>query len=234
MRNWGFAVTAFYLLVVLCLVLPGVRTLAGERTTVGGLIEFYTILSQEWMAWLWIGILAGGQALLLFLSVDASRRKLKPRRHVLLSVATAAILIALLTQAAAYSLLGGIFGDRAFEESLPLLWKFLLGDRGWVVAPLLALWVFWGILFYLYAKGAPIVATRLVGWLMKGSVLELLIAVPSHVIVRRRGDCSAPILSGYGIATGLAIMLLSFGPSVFFLYRKRLAQYQEQKNTHAA
>jgi len=99
MRNWGIVVTAFYVLVVLCLVLPGLRTLALERTG-GGLAEFYRDLSQEWMAWLWIGILAGGQALLLFLSVDASHRKLKPRRHVLLSVATAAILIALLTQAA--------------------------------------------------------------------------------------------------------------------------------------
>jgi len=227
MRSWGIAVTAFYLLVVLCLVLPGVRTLALERTA-GGLVEFYTDLSQEWMAWLWLGILAGGQALLLFLSVDASRRKLKPRRHVLLSAATAAMLIALLTQAAAYSLLGGIFGDGE------PLWKSLLGDRGRVVALLLALWGFWGILFYLYAKGEPIVATRLVGWLMKGSVLELLIAVPSHVIVRRRGDCSAPILSGYGIATGLAIMLLSFGPSVLFLYRKRLEQYRRPNTTHTA
>jgi hypothetical protein len=227
MRNWGIAVTAFYLLVVLCLVLPGVRTLALERTA-GGLVEFYTDLSQEWMAWLWLGILAGGQALLLFLSVDASRRKLKPRQHVLLSAATAAMLIALLTQAAAYSLLGGIFGDGE------PLWKSLLGDRGKVVALLLALWVFWGILFSLYAKGEPLVTTRLVGWLMKGSVLELLIAVPSHVIVRRRGDCSAPILSGYGIATGLAIMLLSFGPSVLFLYRKRLEQYKKPNETRAA
>jgi hypothetical protein len=56
-------------------------------------------------------------------------------------------------------------------------------------------------------------------WLLKGSVLELLIVVPCHVIVRRRHDCSAPI------ATGLAIMLLSFGPSVLFLYKKRLDSY---------
>ena len=76
-------------LVVLCLVLPGVRNLALERTD-GSLIEFYTDVSREWMAWLWIGILAGGQALLLFLSVDGSWRKLKPRRHLLVSVATAA------------------------------------------------------------------------------------------------------------------------------------------------
>lgn len=227
MRKWGIAVTTFYLLVVVCLVLPGVHAIT-MKPIWSDLARFYADLSQEWMAWLWVGILGGGQAMLLFLSVDTPHRKLKPRRHVLLSVATAAILIALLTQAAAYSLLGAIYGDGE------PLWKSLLNGPGRVVALLLALWLLWGVLFYLYAKGTPTATTRLLGWLMKGSILELLVAVPCHVIVRRRGDCSAPLLSGYGIATGLAIMLLSFGPSVLFLYHKRLERYKKPNDTRAA
>lgn len=226
MRRWGIAVTTFYLLVVVVLVLPGVYAIT-MKSMLRGLPKFYADLSQEWLTWLWVGILGGGQALLLFLSVDTSHRKLKPRRHVLISVATAAILIALLTQAAAYSLLGGVYGDGG------PVWKSLLDGPGKVVALLLALWLLWGLLFYFYANGTPIATTRILDWLMKGSILELLIAVPCHVIVRRRGDCSAPLLSGYGIATGLAIMLLSFGPSVLFLYQKRLEQYKKPNDTRA-
>ena len=57
--------------------------------------------------------------------------------------------------------------------------------------------------------------------LLRGSVLELIIAVPCHVIVRRRDDCCAPVGTFWGIATGIALMLLCFGPGVFYLFAER-------------
>ena len=61
--------------------------------------------------------------------------------------------------------------------------------------------------------------------MFRGSVLELLIAVPAHIVMRRRHDCSAPAVNGYGIAAGISIMLLSFGPSVLLLFKKRMEAY---------
>jgi hypothetical protein len=58
-------------------------------------------------------------------------------------------------------------------------------------------------------------------WLLRGSILELLIAVPSHVLVRRRDDCCAPAGTFWGIATGISVMLLCFGPGIFFLFVAR-------------
>jgi hypothetical protein len=48
----------------------------------------------------------------------------------------------------------------------------------------------------------------------------MLVAIPCQLIVRRRHDCSAPAVTSFGIVTGVAIMLISFGPSVLFLYKK--------------
>ncbi|MFZ2022715.1 MAG: hypothetical protein WBA18_13470 [Terracidiphilus sp.] len=106
--------------------------------------------------------------------------------------------------------------------------KFI--DRFWgtaaqMLAIWVALWVVWAVVFYLYFRNASAPASRAVSWLLKGSVLELLIAVPCHVWVRRRGDCSAPLATSFGIVTGIAVMLLSFGPSVLLLYKKRLDSY---------
>ena len=96
---------------------------------------------------------------------------------------------------------------------------------GWLVT----LWAIWSVVFYLYFRNAGALVERIVSWLLKGSVLELLIAVPCHVFVRHREDCSAPAVTSFGIVTGIAVMLLSFGPSVLFLYKKRLGAYKRRR-----
>ena len=103
----------------------------------------------------------------------------------------------------------------------------VFGDN---ILPLwMTLWVFWAVIFYLYARKSDNYVKRQIAWLLRGSVLELLVAVPSHAIVRRRGDCSAPFVTAWGIETGIAIMLLAFGPGVLLLFKKRLETYGDRK-----
>jgi hypothetical protein len=217
MRRWGIVITACYALILLGLFLPVFVLFVQGPSTIGSFRQDLLEAYQSVVFWLPLGVLISGQALLLFLSVDTSFKRLKPRAHIAVSCTVAALLMGLLTATGVWSLGYGIVGEKFGDTYLP--------DVGVAVVTCAALWLFWGILFYFYFRNSSAVVTRLIAWLLKGSVLELLIAVPCHIIVRRRQDCCAPAVTSFGIATGLAIMLLSFGPSVLFLYKKRLDAY---------
>jgi hypothetical protein len=222
MKKWGIVVTCFYFFVVACLLIPGSLTLLKYRPE--SLMEWLGIY-HDWLVWIWIGILVSGEALLLFLSVDASQKRLKPRQHLLASVAIVALMAALLTFAGFLSFLAAAVGDKLFGEPFGPY----LDSRLKLIAWVLGLWGVWGVVFWLGLKSNLPKPAQLAQGLLKGSVLELLIAVPTHAISRHRDDCSAPVATSFGIATGLAIMLLCFGPGVLLLYRKRLAQYPSRK-----
>ena len=61
------------------------------------------------------------------------------------------------------------------------------------------------------------------------TVVELLVAVPTHLVVRRRSECCAGIGTAIGIGAGILVMLLAFGPSVGFLYYRRWKQVRRPK-----
>jgi hypothetical protein len=211
MRKWGIIVTAFYVLVLAFLLLPVLILLAtGEPSALShlGATEAHNL--GDWTTWALILVIASGQALLLFLSVETTRKRLKPRTHLLTTTILTAFFLGILSCAAILSVVVAFQGDNSSIGTMEFFasWGFL--------------WIFWGVVFYVYGRGSSDWVTRATSWLLRGSVLELLVAVPSHVIVRRRNDCSAPMATGFGIVTGIAIMLLSFGPSVLFLFKKRM------------
>lgn len=224
MKRWGIVITAFYAAFVVLLLLPAGGVLI-DGTNASDFLQAYRrsldFHKWAWPVWLYVGMLVAGQALLLFLSVDTSWRHAKPRQHIALTAAFASFFMALLVGSAVYSLDATLAGKNA---------SYLAGGSDErVISILLAiwvgLWIFWGAVFYRYYRGSPDIVSTMVAWLLKGSVLELLVSVVCHVIVRQRGDCSAPAVTGFGIVTGIAIMLLSFGPGVLALYKKRLDAY---------
>jgi hypothetical protein len=222
MRRWGVAISLLYTLIVLGLLIPAaVNLVGGEAPFWRDYMGNFKTIYEVWQNWLPIGAVLIGQAALLFLSVDTSWKRLKPRTHLGVTCAVASALIGLLTGAAimACSATANEGGFLRFAD-----WGSVFGL--WAV-----LWVLWGVVFYLYVKGSSEAVSRAVGWLLKGSVLELLIVVPCHVIVRRRDECCAPVVTSFGIVTGVAVMLLSFGPSVLLLYKKRLEGYRRPESS---
>ena len=223
MRKWGAVISVFYALVVLGFLVPVAGMLAGgDLRDWGKFLEEVRKSLKEWVLWIPIGALVSGQILLLFLSVDTNWRRLKPRTHIFVSCVVSGTLVALLTFALVFSLKAGIQGDKFDHiEERTISVAQALGFAGF-------LWLCWGFVFFVYLRNSSEVVTRIVSWLLRGSVLELLVAVPCHVIVRRRDDCSAPMATSFGIVTGIAVMLLSFGPSVLLLYKKRLEGYERR------
>lgn len=204
-------------------------------------------LFKTWGFWLWLGALVLAQALLLLVPVDIAERRPTRRRRLFVPVVTASFLLANLFLAGVLAILSAVVGDKASAvveipaqftgkmiERIPGLSAALanigLAPGGdWLMVPqmigmVVCFWLLWGWVFHHFARAdePETFVKRTTRWLLRGSILELLVAVPSHIFVRQREDCCAPMVSFWGIVTGISVMLLSFGPGVFFLFAARM------------
>jgi hypothetical protein len=228
MKRWAFVTVLLYAVALLVLAAP-VTLLAWGRWwghNNSGIESAKVVeIFQAWPFWLWLGVMVLGQILLLVVPVDISQKKLIPRRKLLVPVVTAAFLLANVVFAGILSVACAIFGDAAFR-GFEIFGSSNFAGWSVIIVILVAFWVFWGIIFYRTTKAdeVPDAAARITRGLLKGSILELLVAIPSHVIVRQRETCCAPAGSFWGITTGLSVMLLCYGPGVFFLFAERFAR----------
>ncbi|HPO70725.1 MAG TPA: hypothetical protein PKV53_10495 [Anaerohalosphaeraceae bacterium] len=95
----------------------------------------------------------------------------------------------------------------------------------WIIVAIVPVnWIVWLAVFGLFSKSLDPQSfiRRLMQRLIAGSILELLIAVPSHIIVRHRDVCCAHGLTAAGITAGLAVIFFAFGPGLYFLYADRI------------
>jgi hypothetical protein len=95
--------------------------------------------------------------------------------------------------------------------------------------------VTWGTWAFVLGRAARTVvprdlATRQCRPLFQGSVLELLIAVPTHVVARYRDYCCAGFMTFIGLTMGSSIMLFAFGPALFFLFAERWRRLHPQRD----
>ncbi|HCO95539.1 MAG TPA: hypothetical protein DIU00_16590 [Phycisphaerales bacterium] len=175
------------------------------------IIAFY---GEFWPFWIFCAIVIISQMLLLIIPVRIVKQRPKPRRGLWLTAVAAGALFAIVVLGIVWSVAATIFGDDTIEGIVPLLALIFL----------LANWIVWSCIFRTFARSSDpqCYIRRLLKWLLRGTILELLIAVPSHVIVRHKDICCADCVTAAGIATGLAVMLISFGPGIYFLYADRI------------
>lgn len=239
MKRWAALTVLFYLLILVALTVPVTFVLFGNwwgseespSLKPGEIFQIY----HAGAYWIWLAILVLGQALLLLVPVDVSERRLRARRRLLVPVITTSFFVAILFASAVFSGLCILFNDDAFrvfefynqlagiseQENRSV---YTLNNWLTLITVIVVFWAAWGLIFYRFARtdDPNALTKRGARWLLRGSILELLVAVPSHIVVRNRNSCCAPMATFWGIATGIAVMLLCFGPGVFFLFLDRV------------
>jgi hypothetical protein len=232
MKRWATLTVLLYAVALLVLTLPVVLLAFGgwgKNADGNGLpdaLKFFL----NWGYWLWLAVLVAGQALLLLLPINLAERRLPARRPLRVPVTVGAFFLANLVFAGAFSIVCAVYGDHTpdyFDLAYPND-QSGVGALFTAIVTLLFFWLVWSIVFRHFAESddPESFLKRITRWLLRGSILDLLVAVPSHIIVRRRGDCCAPAGTFWGIVTGISVMLLCFGPGVFFLFVERFQRLQ--------
>jgi hypothetical protein len=199
--RWVYAIVIVYALLILGVILAMTIPLAAQRDS---------LLMPVAIS---IAALMVGQTSLIFVPVRVASRRPMTRRSLWFPLMGSGLMAGILV----------VGGGLALCE-----WLKVEGDASaWTVIGIAGvLWVLWSLVFWRMSatRDAASIASRLHRYLLAGSVLELLIAVPTHLVVRQRRECCAGIATGIGICAGVAVMLLAFGPSIGFLYYRRWKQ----------
>ena len=163
--------------------------------------------------WGVLAVLLLCQAALLVVPVQLERQRPVSRRSVWLPIAVVGFLVGALV-------VGLIFTLAEFIQQ-----GLKLSDaQGWsVVAGGAAIWGLWAVVFGLLSRRREpraVLATQC-RQLLYGSLLTFLVAVPTHIVARQRTYCCAGVYTFVGLTFGLAGLLISLGPGVYFLFAAR-------------
>jgi hypothetical protein len=199
--NWVYAVLVIYILA--CIVIMGVSVLIlfmyiNESMSACVPLIFMTCL-----------VLCG--LAMVIVPVRAKLKRPIKRRSVWFPITGASFLIALL----AFCIIMAA-GD-AFHFEFDSAYFFLIGE----------IWLMWMLIlgFFSITSNPVAMSARIYKTVIVGSLLELLTAVPLHLIARQRTECCAGIASGMAIVIGFIVALVAIGPGIFFLFYRRWKQY---------
>ncbi len=231
MKRWALLTVGLYVLILLLLAGPVVCLCFAEDFSDTSEIvaevygtSFSTMLDEDhpdWLMiivspWTWALVMGLAQAALLVVPVRfASRRPVTARWLVWPALAALAMLV--LLTSAMLLVAWETAGNTAVLDDSDTIMAIVLGVGG--------IWAVWAFVFGFYTVrgGRQNFMSRLSHSLVAGSILELLVAVPAHVLARTRNYCCAGFGTFWGIAAGVSVMLFAFGPAVFVLFARRFA-----------
>ena len=208
MKRWALVVVALYAVLFLVVTMPALTLIGGISWEPS---DFF--LGTGWF-WFWLVLMLATQVLLLALPVRVASRRPVTRGALWPTILGAGFMLAILLLGAGLSIAEIIVNDAIVPVDAVL---------AGMLAVLVASWAVWSIIFYRMSRNGDSrdFISRLSRRLYIGSALELLIAVPSHVVARHRNYCCAGLDTGLGLCAGIAVMLLSFGPALYFLFIAR-------------
>ncbi|MBN3040783.1 MAG: hypothetical protein JW867_06610 [Candidatus Omnitrophica bacterium] len=222
MKGWPVIVAFLYGVIVLIILSIGLLIAfhPTSKTFGNGPIETLLNFYSQWQVWVFLAVMITAQACLLFLPVAIGGKKPIKRSLVFWPIVASGFVFSILFAGVLFAAFEAITKDPSGEKIWPpALGVFILS------------WIIWGYLFYRSSrKSEPRqILEKQMNLLFKGSILELLIAVPSHIYVRSKDYCCAGFGTFIGIAFGISVMIFSFGPGVIFLYSQRLARLKQKK-----
>jgi hypothetical protein len=164
--------------------------------------------------WVFISILLVCQAGLLFIPVKVAASRPIKRRSVYFPIIVGGLLAGALFLGVVFSISEFLMQKKSFGEA----WQIWTAIGSSVI-----IWLVWIFVFSRISKGKDPknFILKQCKYLLYGSIVTLLVAVPTHIVARHRNYCCAGFHTFVGITFGIAVMLLSFGPGIFFLYVER-------------
>ena len=212
MKRWALLVAALYLLILAALTVPFLLLTFGSDLS--GMSQFLQALKLygEPVYWIWVIVMVVCQFALLAVPVRIASRRPVTRGSLWPTVLVSGLMMGILVMAAFF----------AFDE-------FIKGENfgTWIAGTGIGAGVVtWGIWAVIFSRAARTEAprdlvTRQCRLLFQGSILELMIAVPTHIVARYRDYCCAGFMTFIGLTMGISVMLFAFGPALFFLFADR-------------
>jgi hypothetical protein len=213
MKRWAVIVAILYSLMLGVLSLPVILAAWAPEKGLKDTAEIY----GQWQWWLCLAVMGLAQFAMLAVPVRLASRHPMTRRPLALTILAGGLMMGLLVTGAVYSLCEFALAQNALERPNGILTNRMALGLG------VAEWCIWALIFFRLSRTAEPqdLVSRQCKWLLKGSILELLIAVPTHIVARCRDYCCAGVMTFIGLTLGMSVMLFSFGPGVFFLFVAR-------------